>query len=66
MFDYSSTPSEPRSTRALEIAMRARSIEKKQALMAAELKANESGYDRKGTSVSRGLIARLLSTLRIF
>jgi hypothetical protein len=62
MFDYNPNITKTNRAGALEVAMRARDMEKKQALQVAEFKM-EAGFEQRR---SRGLISSLLSGLRTF
>ena len=65
MYDNFSSPT-PRPTSALEVAIHAREMEKKQALMVADLRADDSAHQARSGRRSRGFLASLLSSLKIF
>ena len=63
MTDFSSTNGR-RAKGALEVSMHAREMERKQALLMAEFKADAA--ETRQRRANRGLLANLLSALRIF
>lgn len=67
MFDYQySSNNNDRKPGALEISMRAHEQEKEMALFAAEFKAQKSADMKKTTRSTKGLLASLLSGIRLF
>jgi hypothetical protein len=65
MVDYNFTSSDNRSLSAQEVSLRARKLERQQALMTADFKAHAAAT-RKSNMAFHSVILRMLTGLRLF